>query len=208
MDSSQTAHERCAQIAWLPSLQRKRDGSRSRVRQVTRQEMTLQQRKRKTSGQEQGEKARRDVLDQVSCARDLTGLVTVLHIMVERASVLTNLERDTRTLHRFDRLTWKATSTRITCAGAFAVSVPSLQNFASFDLDGKFILDSGATMSTGGVDLLQRIQEMYASAGLRLSSHPVSPLRFSFANGRENVSTSVFCLYRICLGKSYFTFEC
>ena len=48
----------------------------------------------------------------------------------------------------------------ITDVGAFAVSVPSLQNFASFDLDGKFILDSGATMSMGGVDLLQRIQEM------------------------------------------------
>ena len=70
-------------------------------------------------------------------------------------------------------------------------SVPSLQNFASFDLDGKFILDSGATMSMGGVDLLQRIQEMYAQAGLRLTSHPVSPLRFSFANGQEDVSTSV-----------------
>ena len=78
-----------------------------------------------------------------------------------------------------------------TGAGAFAVSVPSLQNFASFDLDGKFILDSGATMSMGGVDLLRRIQEMYAQAGLRLTSHPVSPLRFSFANGQEDVSTSV-----------------
>ena len=79
----------------------------------------------------------------------------------------------------------------ITGAGTFAVSVPSLQNFASFDLDGKFILDSGATMSMGGVDLLQRIQEMYAQPGLRLTSRPVSPLRFSFANGEEDVSTSV-----------------
>ena len=79
----------------------------------------------------------------------------------------------------------------ITGAGASAVSVPSLQNFASFDLDGKFILDSGATMSMGGVDLLQRIQEMYAQAGHRLTSHPVSQLRFSFANGQEDVSTSV-----------------
>ena len=43
----------------------------------------------------------------------------------------------------------------------------------------------------GGVDLLQRIQEMYAQAGLRLTSHPVSPLRFSFTNGQEDVSTSV-----------------
>ena len=81
----------------------------------------------------------------------------------------------------------------ITGAGASAVSVPSLQNFASFDLDGKSILDfdSGATMSVGGVHLLQRIQEMYAQAGPRLTSHPVSPLRFSFANGQEDVSTSV-----------------
>ena len=38
---------------YFPSLQRKHDGSRSRERQVTRQERTLQQRKRKTSGQEQ-----------------------------------------------------------------------------------------------------------------------------------------------------------
>ena len=95
----------------------------------------------------------------------------------------------------------------ITGAGAFAVSVPSLQNFASFDLDGKFILDSGATMSMGGVDLLQRIQEMYAHAGLRLTSHPVSPLRFSFANGQEDVSTSVLPVPYLPW-KSYFTFEC
>ena len=46
-------------------------------------------------------------------------------------------------------------------------------------------------MSMGGVDLLQRIQEMYAHAGLRLTPHLVSPLRFSFANGQEDVSTSV-----------------
>ena len=43
-----------------------------------------------------------------------------------------------------DRYDW------ITGAGAPTVSVPSMQNFASFDLDGKFILDSGATMSMGG----------------------------------------------------------
>ena len=79
----------------------------------------------------------------------------------------------------------------ITGAGAFAVSVPSLQNFVSFDLDAKFILDSGATMSMGGVDLVLRIREIYADAGLQLTSRPVSPLRFSFANGQEDVSTSV-----------------
>ena len=46
-------------------------------------------------------------------------------------------------------------------------------------------------MSVGGVDLFQRIQEMYAHAGLRLTSYPVSPLRFSFANGQQDVPTSV-----------------
>ena len=32
-----------------------------------------------------------------------------------------------------------------------------MQNFASFDLDGKIMLDSGATVSMGGVDPLQSI---------------------------------------------------
>ena len=32
---------------------------------------------------------------------------------------------------------------------------------------------------------------MYAQASLRLTSHPVSTLRSSFANGQEDVSTSV-----------------
>ena len=47
-------------------------------------------------------------------------------------------------------------------------------------------------MSMGGVILLQKIQEIYADAGLQLTSHPVPPLRVSFANGQEDVSTSVF----------------
>ena len=78
-----------------------------------------------------------------------------------------------------------------TGAGALAISFPSLQNFANFNLEGKFILDSGATIAMGGVDLLQKIQEMYAQAGLQLTSHPVSPLRVYFANVQEDVSTSV-----------------
>ena len=49
-----------------------------------------------------------------------------------------------------------------------------MQNFGSFDIDGKFILASGATMSMGGVDLLQRIQKIYAGAGIQLTSRPVS----------------------------------
>ena len=46
-------------------------------------------------------------------------------------------------------------------------------------------------MSMGCVDLLQKFQEIYADAGLQLTLHPVPPLRFSFANGQEEVSTSV-----------------
>ena len=54
------------------------------------------------------ERARGDLPDHVSCVKDLTGLVSVLHIMVERVSVPSHLARDTRTLHRFDKLIWKA----------------------------------------------------------------------------------------------------
>ena len=46
-------------------------------------------------------------------------------------------------------------------------------------------------MSMGGVDLLHKFRGIYADAGLQLTSHPVPPLRFSFANGQEDVSTSV-----------------
>ena len=122
-----------------------------------------------------------------SVPKDQTGLVTVLHIMVERANVLYHQARGTRTRQAYlegDR------RDLITGAGASAVWFPS-----SFDLQGKFILDSGATMSTGGVDLLQKFQEIYADAVLQLTSHPVPPLRFSFANGQEDVSTSVLLVH-------------
>ena len=55
-------------------------------------------------------------------------------------------------------------------------------------------------MSMGGVELLQRIQEMYAQAGHRLTSHPVSPLRFFPSQADKS---TVFALE-----KSYLTFEC
>ena len=85
---------------------------------------------------------------------------------MKRANVLYHLARDTRTLHRFDKLIWKVTDvTGSQVAGAFAAWFPSLQNFASFDLQGKFVLDSGATMSMGGVDLLQKFREIHADAG-------------------------------------------
>ena len=130
--------------------------------------------------------------------------------MVERANVLYHLARDTRTLHRFDKLIWKATDvTGSQVQVPLQFGFPSLQNFASFDLQGKFILDSGATMSMGGVDLLQKkIQEIYADAGLQLTSHPVPPLRFSFANGQEDVSTSVLPVPILALEGDFFIFEC
>ena len=75
--------------------------------------------------------------------------MTVLHIMEERqACQLIWQGKNSSTFRQAylegDKHDW------ITGAGAFAVSVPSLQNFASFDLDGKFILDSGATINVHG----------------------------------------------------------
>ena len=103
------------------------------------------------------ERARGDVLDPVSCVKDRTVLVSVLHIMVERSSVPSHLARDTKNLHRFDKAYPEGNERDwITGGGALAISFPSLQNFANFDLEGKFILDSGAKMSMGGVDLLPK----------------------------------------------------
>ena len=42
-----------------------------------------------------------------------------------------------------------------------------------------------------GGDLLPKIQDMHADAGLNLTSHPVKPFRLFFAKGEEDVSTSV-----------------
>ena len=138
------------------------------------------------------ERARGDVLDHVFCVKDHIGLVIVLHIIVETSKGTVSSGKGYRNPSPFrrahlesDRRDW------ITGTGAYAVWFPSLQNFASFDLQGKFILDSGATMSMGGVDFLQKFQEIYADAGLQLTSHPVPPLHLSFANGQEDVSTSV-----------------
>ena len=62
-------------------------------------------------------------------------------------------------------------------------------------------------MSLGGVDLLQKFQEIHADAGLQLTSHPVPPLHFSFANGQEDVSTSVLPVPNLPW-KVIFIFEC
>ena len=91
-----------------------------------------------------------------------------------------------------DRRDW------ITGAGACAIWFPSLQNFASFDLQGKFILDSGATMSMGGVDLLQKFQEIYADDGLQLTSHPVPPLHFFLRERSRGRVDECFNLFLTC----------
>ena len=70
-----------------------------------------------------------------------------------------------------DRRDW------ITGAGAFAVSFPSLQNFASFDLQ-KFILDSGHAWE------------------VLIFCHFVSPSRTVKRTCRR-----VFCLFPTCLGR-------
>ena len=106
---------------------------RFRERQVTRQGLDAPAKEKENVRGRARAKARGDVLDHVSCARDLTRLVTVFHTMQEKVSVLTHLARDTRTLHRFEKLTLEGHKHDwITGAGAFAVSVPSLQNFASY----------------------------------------------------------------------------
>ena len=63
---------------------------------------------RESTEEKARERAKGDVQAHVICATDHTGLVTILHIMVERANVLYHLARDTRTLHRFDKLIWTA----------------------------------------------------------------------------------------------------
>ena len=135
---------------------------------------------RKDAPAKEKENVRGDVLDHVSCARDLTGLVTVFHIMEERASVSTHLARNTRILLRFDKLTWKATS-------MIGSQLQVLLQFRFHLCRILPVLTSTESSLSILEPQLQRIQEMYARAGLRLTSHPVSPLRFSFANGQEDV---------------------
>ena len=74
---------------------------------VARRDVSAQE--RESTEEKARERAKGDVPDHVFCAKDHTGLVTVLHIMVERANVLYHLAKDTRTLHRFDKLIWKVT---------------------------------------------------------------------------------------------------
>ena len=98
---------------------------------MARRDVSAQE--RESTEEKARERAKGDVPDHVFCAKDHTGLVTVLHIMVERANVLYYLAKDTRTLHRFDKLIWKVTDvTGITGAGAFPVLVPMFAEFCKF----------------------------------------------------------------------------
>ena len=74
---------------------------------MARRDVPVQE--RESTEEKARERAKGDVPDHVFCAKDHTGLVAVLHIMVERANVLYHLAKDTRTLHRFDKLIWKVT---------------------------------------------------------------------------------------------------
>ena len=78
-------------------------------------------------------KAKEDAPAHVFCAKASTGPAIVLHIMVAKASVLFRPAKVLPFRQAYlegDQNDW------ITGAGAFTVSVPSMQNFASFDLDG------------------------------------------------------------------------
>ena len=96
-----------------------------------------------------------------------------------------HLARDTRTPHRSDKLTWKTTNM---IGSQVQVLLQSRFHLCRIL---PVLTSTKSSFSMGGVDLLQRIQEMYAQAGLRLTSHPVSPLRFSITIRQEDVSTSV-----------------
>ena len=124
--------------------------------------------------------------DHVFCVEAHIRLETVQHIMAEREHAVNLLER----VGRIGPCTVSLQGDdgdRTTSAGAFSVTVPGLPSLTNFNLDGKRVLDSGATMSTGGVGLLQNTEELHAGYDLILTSRAVSPSPFSFANGEENV---------------------
>ena len=74
-----------------------------------------------------------------------------------------------------------------------------MQIFASFDLDGKFVLDSGATMSMVGVDLLQQSREIYDDAGHDLASH-LNPF-VSLLQMEKRTCRRAFYLFPTCPGE-------
>ena len=132
------------------------------------------------------ERARGDVPDHGFCgqgpqwARDCPshhggkGKRTVLH-----------LAGGTRTLHRFDKLNLEGDGRDWNTRRCFwQLRFPSLQNFVSFEPSKGSSFSTLEPRCPWEVSIFsQRFQEIYADAGLQLTSHPVSPLRFSFANG-------------------------
>ena len=151
----------------------KHDESGSRERQVTRQEITLQQRKRKTSG-----------------PRDCPS-----H-MDERASVSTRSARDARTLHRFDKLTWKATSMIGSLVQRIMPVLTSLESSFS-------ILEPQCPW-----EALICCREFKKRTRRPVVDSLHIPCHHFVFPSRKDKSRRVFCLCRTCPGKSYFTFEC
>ena len=111
--------------------------------------------------------------------------------MVERANVLYHLAKGTRTLHRFDKLIWKVTDvtgSQVQVPLQFGFHPCRILQVLIFKESSFSILEPRCPWEVS--IFCKKIQEMYADAGLQLTS-PVPPLRFSFANGQEDVSTSV-----------------
>ena len=112
--------------------------------------------------------------------------------MVERANVLYHLAKDTRTLHRFDKLIWKVTDvtgSQVQVPLQFGSHLCKILQVLFFKGSSLSILEPRCPWEV--LIFRKKNQEIYADAELQLTSHPVPPLRFSFANGQEDVSTSV-----------------
>ena len=154
LDPSQTAHERRAQIAWLLFKSRKatkmmevdhgRGKSRSEGRMFVQGQRKAQ---RKKEGQGQGQRETPRPMSSVS--RSPLGPRLSFTSWWQRQACCFVLARDPRVLSLFRQayLGMRPGMTGSQVHGAFTVSVPLMLSFASFDFDGKFILDSGATMS-------------------------------------------------------------
>ena len=186
LDSSQTAHERCAPIAWLlSSLQRKHDGSRSRKRH--RSSKGKGKRQGKSKGKGKGRRPGPCLLCQdPHWARECPSHHE------DRASVSTHLARDTRILHRLDKLTWKVTSmtgsqvqvllqSRFHLCRILPVLTSTESSFSILEPQCQW-------------EALISCRESTKCTRRRVfdSLHiPCPSLRFPFVNGQEDVSTSV-----------------
>ena len=111
------------------------------------------------------------------------------------------LAKDTRTLHRFDRLTWKATNI------SAQVQVLLQSRFHPCRILSVLTsTESSFSILDPQCPLLISCREFKKCTRQPGHSHPVSPL--ILRERTKRTCRQVFCLYRICPGKSYFTFEC